>query len=214
MTIIPLNPATVHIVLDHICPLTGPLPPHIISTPLRQRHHFLALSPEDPVDYLAWPSPNQSHVVNLLQSHPLPSHDIVFPVQYASDPGNIFAYVRITADIRLVFLWNTQGWQYHNVALMPFPANSYASLTDAMAPYSPDDFLPEQHPTNANDVADNDSDDPSYWDSYGQSEISRHVSRTSLDPHPGSEDAYWAQYSTVQGLHSPIFFYFMSLNIV
>ena len=190
----PLSPATVHIVLYHVCPLSDPLPPHVISTPLRQRHHFLALSPDSPVDYLAWPSPNQSHAVNLLQSLPLPSHDLLFPVQYSADPENIFAYVRITTDIRLVFLWNIieDGWQYHNVALMPFPPNSYASLADAMALRSPDDFLPEQHI-----IADD--DDLSYWDAYGQGELSHHISRTSLDPEPSSEDAYWAQYSTVQG---------------
>jgi len=184
------------LVLDHICPLSAPLPPHIISTPLRQRHYFLALLPDNPVDYLAWPSPNQSHAVNLLQSLPLPSHDLLFPIQYTADPENIFAYARITSDIRLIFLWNiTEGWQYHNIALMPFPANSYPSLTDAMALYSSDDFLPEQHPT-AKIV---DDDDHSYWDSYAQSEASHHISKTHLDSEPSSEDAYWAQYSTVQG---------------
>ena len=198
---IPLSAATVHIVLYHLCPLSGPLPPHIISTPLRQRHHFLALSPDSPVDYLAWPSPNQSHAVNLLQSLTLPSHDLIFPVQYVADPENVSAYVRITADIRLVFLWDVTGesWQYHNVTLMPFPTNSYASLTDAMALRSPDDFLPEQHPTN--NVADEDDDDLSYWDSYGQGEVSHHISKTSLVPEPSSEDAYWAQYLTIQGLY-------------
>ena len=200
----PLGVATVHIVLHHLCPLSGPLPPHIISTPLRQRHHFLALSPYSPVEYLAWPSPNQSHAVNLLQSLPLPSHDLLFPVQYAADPDNISAYVRITADIRLVFSWNVteESWQYHNVALMPFPANSYPSLTDAMALRSPEDFLPEQHPTN--NVADD--EDLSYWDAYGRGEVSHLISKTSLDSEPSSEDAYWAQYTTVQGsylVHTP-----------
>ena len=195
-----LSSTTVHFVLDHICPLSAQLPPHIISTPLRQRHHFLAILPENPVDYLAWPSPNQSHAVNRLQSLPLPSHDLLFPVQYSADPENIFAHARITSDIRLIFLWNIiQGWQYHNVALMPFPANSYPSLTDAIALYSPDDFLPEQqHPT-AN-VTDN--DDLSYWDSYGRRQVSDHIARTGMNPESSSEDAYWAQYSTVQGPHS------------
>ncbi|KAF8807434.1 hypothetical protein BYT27DRAFT_7223258 [Phlegmacium glaucopus] len=197
MTVIPLSSATIHVVLDHICPLSAPLPPHIISTPLRQRHHFLALTPSNPIDYLAWPSQNQSHAVNLLQSIPvLPSHDLLFPVQYTADLENVSAYARITSDINLVFIWSaTEGWQYHNVALMPFPANSYASLTDAMALYSADDFLPEQHHTI--NVADD--DDHSYWDSYGQGEVSDSISGATLDPDPSSEDAYWAQYSGVQG---------------
>jgi hypothetical protein len=209
MTVIELNPATVHIVLHHICPLSAPLPPHIISTPLRQRHHFLSLSPDSPVDYLAWPSPNQSHAVNLLRSLPLPSHDFLFPIQYAADPSNIYAHVRITADIRLVFLWDIEGWQYHNLALMPFPADSYVSLADAMAVHSPDDFLPEQHPTN--NVEDN--DDTSYWNSYGQGDVSHHISQTSLVPQPSSEDAYWAQYSTLQGWYPATTLPFLLLNI-
>jgi hypothetical protein len=129
----------------------------------------------------------------------LPSHDLLFPVQYAADPENISAYVRITADIRLVFLWNAieESWQYHNIALMPFPANSYPSLTDAMALHSPEDFLPEQHPTN-NVAADSDL---LYWDSYGQGEVSHHISGTSLDSEPSSEDAYWDQYTSLQGLY-------------
>lgn len=206
MAVIPLNSATIHLVLDHICPLSAPLPPHFISTPLRQRHYFLSLLPDNPVDYLAWPSPNQSHAVNLLQSLPLPSHDLLFPIQYTADPENIFAHARITSDIRLIFLWNTiEGWQYHNIALMPFPADSYASLTDAMALYSPDDFLPEQHPT-TNVV---DDDDHSYWDSYGQSGVSDHISKTHLDSEPSSEDAYWAQYSAVQGSYSATPYFFL-----
>jgi len=200
MTITPLSSATVHFVLDHICPLSAPLPPHIISTPLRQRHHFLTLSPDNPIEYLAWPSQNQSHAVNLLQSLlALPSHDLLFPVQYTADLENISAHARITSDINLVFIWNTgtEGWQYHNVALMPFPANSYASLTDAMTLSSAHDFLPEQHATI--NVADD--DDRPYWDSYGQGEPSDSISGASLDPDPSSEDAYWAQYSSVQGAH-------------
>ena len=94
---------------------------------------------------------------------------------------------------------------------MPFPADSYVSLTDAMALLSPDDFLPEQHPTN--NVADN--DDTSYWDSYDQGDVSpHHISKTSLVPQPSSEDAYWAQYSTLQGLHPAITLPFSSLNIM
>ena len=203
----PLSPASVHLVLDYICPLSVPLPPHIISIPLRQRHHFLALSPENPVDYLTWPSPDQSHAVNLLQSLPLSSHDLLFPVQYTVDPENIFAHTRITSDIRLVFLWNDiEGWQYHNVTLMPFPPNSYPSLDDAM---TPDNFLPEQHPT----INVPDHNDHSYWDSYGQDDVAD-LSGTRLDPDPSSEDAYWAQYSNVQGLYSTTTPHFISLNVI
>ncbi|KDR85019.1 hypothetical protein GALMADRAFT_233586 [Galerina marginata CBS 339.88] len=192
-----ISPATVHVVLDYLCPLAGPIPPHLISRPLLQRHHFLALSPDNAAEYLAWPSPEQSHAVHLLQSEPIPTHDLPFPVHYLPDPESIQAHVRITPALRLVFLWDkNHGWLYHNVALMPFPANSYSSFDDALAACSPEDFLPEQshHFTVQGD------DDDSYWNAYGQGDVPDHNSSSGyLDPNPSSEDAYWAQYATVQG---------------
>ncbi|KAF8168072.1 hypothetical protein B0H34DRAFT_44193 [Crassisporium funariophilum] len=193
----PITPATVHIVLDHICPLSAPLPPHLISRPLLQRHHFLRLSIDNPADYLAWPSAEQSHAVQLLQNQQIPSHEIAFPIQYTADSENITAHVRITSDLWLSFIWDPEdGWQYHNVALMPFPSNSYTNFSDAFAAFSPDDFLP-QHNYTVNVAED---DDDSYWDSYGQGEHADHAtSGRKLDVNPNSEDAYWAQYATVHG---------------
>ena len=79
---------------------------------------------------------------------------------------------------------------------MPFPPNSYSSLDDALYAFSPDDFLPEQNPS----YAVKEEDDDSYWDAYGQDDDSdRHRSSGLLDPNTSSEDAYWAQYSNVQG---------------
>ncbi|KAF8872142.1 hypothetical protein CPB84DRAFT_1818105 [Gymnopilus junonius] len=182
MRISAISPATVHVILDYLCPLTGPLPPHLVSAPLLQRHHFLNLSPASPADYLAWPSPEQSHAVQLLQQRPASPHDLPLLVHYLPDPLSFQAHVRINSDLRLIFLWDkNHGWQYHNVALMPFPPNTYPSLDDALSTKDEDD---------------------SYWNAYGQgddSDSDHHLSAGHLDPNASSEDAYWAQYSNIQG---------------
>ncbi|KAF8973952.1 hypothetical protein BDZ97DRAFT_1912399 [Flammula alnicola] len=198
MTCTEISRGTVEVVLDYLCPLSGPVPPHLLSRPLLQRHHFLALSPENAAEYLAWPSSEQSHAVHLLQSDPIPPHDHPLQVNYSADTENLLAHVRITPDLRLVFLWdNNSGWQYHNVALMPFPANSYPTFDRAYAAYAPDDFLPEP----SYNVSVTDEDDDSYWNAYGGGDDSEHpsISDDALAANPNSEDAYWAQYSTVQG---------------
>ncbi|KAF4623943.1 hypothetical protein D9613_001821 [Agrocybe pediades] len=197
-----ISAATVHVILDYLCPLTAPLPAHLISKPLLQRHHFLDISPDNAADYLAWPSANpeeQSHAVAVLQSEAVPLHDH-FQVNYVPDPHDIQAHVRITPDLRLIFLLDKQNghWLYHNVALMPFPAHSYSSFDDALKAYSPDDFLPEQN--HVFDQKDQDDED-SYWNAYGAGDDDSHQPRSDdyLDNGANSEDAYWAQYSAVQG---------------
>jgi len=199
----PISVATVHLVLAHISPLEGSLPPHLVSRPLLQRHHFLGLTPENAAEYLAWPSSEQSHVVELLQTQALPSHDEHLIIHYTTDTENLTAHIRITPDLRLLFLWDNQnGWQYHNVDLMPFPSNSYTNFSDAFAAYSPDDFLPEpQYAVTAPDDGDGDDDD-SYWNAYGQGDEDHPPpsSRSAKETKDlNSEDAYWAQYSSVQG---------------
>ncbi|KAH9486907.1 hypothetical protein JR316_0000973 [Psilocybe cubensis] len=196
----PISPSTVHVILDYLSPLSVPIPPHLLSRLLLQRHHFLNLAPDNPEEYLAWPSEHRSHAIHLLQTTPFPAHDNPLPVHYLPDPENIQAHVRITPDLRLVFLWDKDhGWQYHNLALMPFPPNSYSSFNDSLLASSIDDFLPEQseHSVSFN-VED---DDDSYWNSYGQGDEPNHhsVSAANADQNLSSEDAYWAQYSAVQG---------------
>jgi len=201
MTAGPITPATVHLVLAHIAPLEAPLPPHLVSRPLLQRHHFLGLTPDNAAEYLVWPSEEQSHVAELLQNRPVPSHDESeehLIIQYTADTENLIAQVRITSDLRILFLWDNQhGWQYHNLATMPFPSNTYTEFSDAFAAYSPNDFLPE--PTSPAAIAEDDDD--SYWNAYGKGDDldQPQVSRPAQDANANSEDAYWAQYSSVQG---------------
>ncbi|KJA29211.1 hypothetical protein HYPSUDRAFT_95982, partial [Hypholoma sublateritium FD-334 SS-4] len=172
------------------------LPPALLSRPLRQRHHFLGLTPDDGAEYSAWPSADQSRAVFLLHSDPVPPVASPPTVAYSADPEYITAHVRITPALRLLFLLDPDaGWLYHNVALMPFPPAADPSFDRAYAIYA-DDFLPE--PQYALTV-----DDDYYWDSYaGPDDGDAEPDPAKADAHDhnlNAEDAYWAQYSAVQG---------------
>ncbi|GLB36179.1 hypothetical protein LshimejAT787_0304670 [Lyophyllum shimeji] len=202
----PLLPATISLVLEYIAPpsLLSPLPPHLISSALAQRHRFLDISPDNPVQYLAWPTdarPDAQQVaIDLLESFQKQIDHPAYAVRYASDAESAFAHVAISSTdppgIRLVFQWEpSDGWKFHNLSLMPFPLNTHESISDAVV-LKPYEFLEE--PPIA--VVEDDERD-TYWDAYGLSD--------EHDDHPGftkakadeagTEDAYWAQYSAVHG---------------
>ncbi|KAG5634803.1 hypothetical protein H0H81_000714 [Sphagnurus paluster] len=203
----PLLPTTVSLVLDYICPpsLLSPLPPHLISLALSQRHRFLHISTDDPAQYLAWPTEShpdtQQTAIHLLESLPKPVDGREYPVRYTSDEESAFAHVAISSldppGLRLVFQWSpSEGWQFHNLTLMPFPQDSYDSLNDAII-YEPHDFLDEP-PLAAIDDDERDS----YWDAYGLSDddLDHPSSKNSKEAgEQETEDAYWAQYSAVHG---------------
>ncbi|KAJ3508933.1 hypothetical protein NLJ89_g5488 [Agrocybe chaxingu] len=82
---------------------------------------------------------------------------------------------------------------------MPFPSNSYTTFSDAFAAYSADDFLPEQGFSLKVAAAE---EEDSYWNAYGGGDDDLDhpsASGKSEDSSLNSEDAYWAQYSSVQG---------------
>ena len=195
----PISPAIVHRILAHFSPLIEPLPPNLISKRLLQRHHFLNLTPDNAAEYLAWPSQSgESHGLDLLDIQSLPTVDDHLSVQYTADTEDLLAHVRISPNLRLVFLWEQEsGWQYHNLAPMPFPPDAYADLSDARALYSPNDFLQMQ----GHEVKASSDDENSYWNSYcgGDDDLDRPSSIKVLDE-SNSEDAYWARYSTIQGM--------------
>lgn len=207
-----ISPGTVQTVLSYLCPLSEPLPPHLLSSSLRQRHHFLQITPDDAENYLCWPHHHSQAAVSLLEALPhdfknnflLPSD--LFSVCYSADPESVFAHIRIISgsihlspDLRLVFIWENSSWRYHNLTLMPFPPTSHSSLSDALAAFSPEDFQ-DSYSITLNNVQDDDDDDD-YWNAYGQGDDPNAAkpypaaSATSLN----SEDAYWAQYSSIQG---------------
>ncbi|PPR06901.1 hypothetical protein CVT24_011591 [Panaeolus cyanescens] len=93
---------------------------------------------------------------------------------------------------------------------MPIPEPSYSDFQSAYALYSKEDFLPEQGFTVT--VQDDDGDD-NYWNAYGQSDDTDQPpisANAKQDSALNSEDAYWAQYSSVQGQFT---LYFLSLQL-
>ncbi|KIK06968.1 hypothetical protein K443DRAFT_673856 [Laccaria amethystina LaAM-08-1] len=159
------------------------------------------LTPDNPLHYLAWPP----HDDDLLDHLDISEHSSSFSVRYSADNQHIIAHARVTPQsshhpgIRLIFLWDAEqsSWQYHNLAPMPFPKDSHSALRDAVAIHqSSCDFLPD--PPNV--VVDSHDNDDSYWNSYSQTGDGPPPALDSKpDHHLNSEDAYWAQYATVQG---------------
>lgn len=197
MNLIPpsaLSQDTVRLVLVYISQ-SLPLPPHILSKPLLQRHYFLHITPDDYISYLAWPGPSPQLLADALNGLSLPSDDQhdhgVYTIVYSSDQETALAHVSMAPAgaanslIRLVFMWDSGEamWKYHNLAPMPFPQDSVPSVDQAMSQTSFDQF---------------EIDADSYWDTPDQpDEVGHHDRKSRSD----SDDDYWARYSIVQGQH-------------
>ena len=219
----PLSPNVLHVLLQYISPpsqLTHPIPPHLLSKTLLQRHHFLRLTPDTPDEYLCWPSSpeKKAQILELLESRSRPIDDdqpTTYPVQYSFDGEDFFAHVDISPGDedrpRVILQWDESGeWKYHNVDLMPFPPGSRALLDDVLVP--PPAPAPVVIQTRAapsyfdTDLPEDDEDD--YWNAYGSTDIGDSAYSdgvpTSAKDTISSEDAYWAQYASVHGKPSPI----------
>ena len=258
MTAIPTPTAlpahTVSLLLQYLTPLDNPIPSHMLSAPLRQRHHFLGLDPQDDaLAYLSWPSSSthSSKLYSLLAG--LPSAEDVDPhaarsARYTHDGEAYFAHVHIdsptyslsyshddtdSADgLRFIFRWEPEdasdaldgssGWKYHDVQTMPFPDNSSTSPSDVNASDARIDAervevdMLMSTAGNSKETAGahflahtSESDDDDYWNSYGGyasdgddgiTHRGRAGSRSALADDEKAEDAYWAQYASVQGV--------------
>ncbi|KAI0662803.1 hypothetical protein C8Q70DRAFT_908776 [Cubamyces menziesii] len=218
---VPLN--VLHVLLQYISPpsqLTQPLPPHLLSKSLLQRHHFLQLSPEQPEEYLCWPSSpaRNTQIIDLLESRPRPLDDdqpSAYPIQYSFDGENFYAHVDLSGyggeGPRVILQWDDSGeWKYHNTDLMPFPPGSRSVLEDVLVPPAPphpaslQTFPPAPYNRGyGDDVPQDDSDDDDYWNAYGSTDIGDSLycgsAPVSAKDSASSEDAYWAQYASVQG---------------
>lgn len=201
----PLTPASIALILQYIVPPSqlSFLPPHLLSSSLLQRHHFLQISPDDPISYLAWPSDSHDNhlAIRLLEDFHRPIDDHLyasFPVRYTSDSEFAYSHVSILpghpSGPRLVFQWNTpDGWKYHNVALMPFPSHSSQSPQDPLL------FQSHAETTIMGDQLDTDTP---YWDAYAHpydSQSALPITLTDSNPQHGAEDPYWSLYAAIQG---------------
>ena len=198
----PLTPEIIALTLHYIVPPSqlSLLPPHLISSSLLQRHHFLNISPDNPDSYLAWPSDDRHLAIRLLEHFQKPIDDRLyssFPIRYTSDPESAYAHVSIlpelTPGLRLIFQWNNpDGWKYHNIALMPFPSHSSESLQDLLLLQSDTTTLVNQLDT--------------YWDAYTHPDDSQSSSAIVVTRSDPAEDSYWSQYAAMQGDYNSIHF--------
>lgn len=211
---------TINNILVYILPpsqLSQPLPTHLISTSLIQRHHFLGITPENPTEYLCWPSPSRERVIQLLEALATQKDDEekVYHVRYTSDVEYTYAHVRLDDELRLVFQWDrVDMWKYHDTNLMPFPPGSHESLQDALTDAAASsgggggggDELCRTSSLESSirnkEISENDDD--TYWNAYGAQgddgmshEQDGQSKKTA--PADSGEDAYWAQYATVHG---------------
>lgn len=208
----PILPYHVQLILQYIAPpseLEHPVPSHLLSRPLYQRHVFLEIKPSNAASYLCWKESVRERVIHLLESlqqKPADYSSKTIATAYTADEENTFAHVHISTigpdGLRLVFDWDAAdaSWKYHDAGLMPFPAGACETLEEAAsaADESPDDPISPQSP-------DGGADDDSYWNSYGGPDGEGEaalvkVDATLDDAGDDGEDAYWAQYSSVHGI--------------
>ena len=212
MTPSPISPLTINIILQYILPpsqLSQPLPTHLISPSLLKRHHFLQINPNDPFEYLSWPSSNRQRAIDLLENLSMRIDDDEgnneYDVRYTSDVEYTYAHVRLEEHARIIFQWDAEdGWKYHDTNLMPFPPGSQQSLqevlADAVMKISQVDNPLLKLSVEGDEVGKHDDDDE-YWNAYGAHRDD--VIHSEQDPQllkaENSEDAYWAQYACVHG---------------
>lgn len=202
----PIQSHTIHLVLQYISPpseLTQPLPPHLLSKSLLQRHHFLQISPDNPIEYLCWPASQNARVIELLNIFSSPGDQPgQYYVRYTSDVEHTYAHVQVVSHeqgVRLLFEWDDEdGWKYHDSQLMPFPSTSRSAVHP---PTTPAEQARERYPSVARGFLD---DEDRYWNAYN---APLYESLSALAPRntfrevsaDRTEDAYWARYSSVQG---------------
>ena len=213
---LPISPYTINLILHYIYPpsqLSTPIPSHLLSRSLLQRHTLLEISPEDPSSYLCWPSSTRDRAIQYLESLPMPLDELApdFLVGYTLDPEHTYAHVQVKPagddGLRLVFEWDGEGsWKYHDSNVMPFPPATRPTLEEAV-PGSPSVSIPvpqfdgQKQDKGGKGEGDND-DDADYWNSYGAADDggTLPLQSSTKDETDASEDAYWAQYASVQGM--------------
>ncbi|KAG1825966.1 uncharacterized protein BJ212DRAFT_1510633 [Suillus subaureus] len=136
-----------------------------LAESLLQRHHFLQISPDDPVEYLCWPATQSARVVELLNIFSSPGDQPgQYYVRYTSDPEHTYAHVQVVTHeqgVRLLFEWDDEdGWKYHDSQLMPFPSTSRSALHP---PKTPAEQARERYPSVARGFLD---DEDRYWNAY------------------------------------------------
>lgn len=179
-----LQSTEIDLILYYILkPFNLPIPPHLISKSLLQRHHYLEISPYDePEKYLSWKAP--PGLIATLESIQVSDEAINLAIRYLHDGEVLYGYASV--DIfRLVLVWDDDdlAWKYHDIASMPFPLSSCLSPQEALT----------THLENA---------EAKYWDAYDNIASTQEVGSVSTegDQISNTEDVYWNRYASTKGM--------------
>jgi hypothetical protein len=154
----PLPVHLINLTLQYLLPPTAPMPIHLLSRELLQRHHFLNISPDDPAAYFFWPMfgiPPSSSAVSIIQDLELRAgneallNKEVHDIAYEHDDEGSRARVKLADDLDLyvLFVWQGSdepgslgygGWRYYDTKRIP-PSTSTSPVVD-------DDRSPPQVP--------------------------------------------------------------------
>ena len=212
-----MNPSNVEqhnvdYILQFISPPSNlqPIPVHDLSRAMMQRHHFLGISSDTPHEYLSWPSNDDGkagkEAIDLLEQYYTYAHHHPYRTAYTSDGDYTYGHVALSCSglskgIRLVFQWDfsTETWKFHDLKTMPFPVGAKSS-PQAVSPFSTQVMsTPILVTGGGSPSSDDDNGDDAYWNAYGNDQQSYGRPTSASIKEPGSEDAYWAQYSAIQG---------------
>jgi hypothetical protein len=201
---------TVDYILQFISPPSNlkTVPVHAISRALMQRHHFLGISADTPHEYLSWPSNDDGkagkEAIDLLEQYSTYAQHHPHRTVYTSDGDYTYGHVALSCaglsnGIRLVFQWDfsSESWKFHDLKTMPFPEGAKSS-PQAVSPFSTQVMSTPVLVAGGGSPA-SDEDDGDYWNAYGTEDRSSRGPALASANEPGSEDAYWAQYSAIQG---------------
>lgn len=186
----PLPVHLVNLTLQYLLPPTAPIPPHLLSKDLLQRHHFLGISSDDPASYFCWPTfpPSASSIIQDLELRAgneallnKEEHD----VQYDHDDEGSRARVRLSneLDLYIMFVWQgsdepggggESGWRYYDIKRLPASTAPLPSTVNATS-WQQQPILTSQgyhgEPELTGDAFTRSSSPSSdaYWDNYGKS---------------------------------------------
>lgn len=184
------------------------VPIHALSRALMQRHHFLGISPDTPHEYLSWPSNDEGkagqEAIDLLEQYYAYAEHHPYRTVYTSDGDYTYGHVALSCSglskgIRLVFQWDfsSESWKFHDLKTMPFPEGAKSSPL-VVSPFSTQVMSTPVLVTGGGSPTSEEDDNDAYWNAYGTDRPYGGPASASIRD-PGSEDAYWAQYSAIQG---------------
>lgn len=197
MTPHPIPPHIYALTLQYIVPPQAPLPPHLISTALQQRHYFLNVSHhEDPYEYFLWPKSLEDGVGKRLADIPHEDDRPMRTITYLHSPeGLLQCRVGLGDELQVVFTFEESSsgdeessWRYHDVIVARPASEGFPTLAAALKAHEDSEETEEDENRKAAD----------FWSGWDDADDTPGVVSTKPPETAGKEDdAYFAQYSDV-----------------